>query len=654
MPKGLNTWFNEAHLGDATTSAPCRSCAKLAIKYDADDPAQQVVPSKFHVQDELPKLAFLDENVRLGCEFCGLLLEIVRNGVENDESSETTPISLGDACFYTESYLRTDATGDMNGAYGLKMELRVGGGQPKRLYFSLHADHVSELSIALMQRWIQECAKHPICRLSEKPFVPTRLIDVGTMDSAAVALVEASGNMPGLRYAVLSHCWGPRDPQKPMLKTELSTLAERKDSTEDWQREAALMHQVYKHAHVCIAATSARTSHDGFLERSLSREVRIPFTLPRGGASHGYLHLRQTDNEVMCGFESNVECSTWNDRGWTFQERFLSRRLIHFCKNQAYFECRTTIWAEDNHKVQHETLPTFHLGHGYTSGEELPSVMAGDERDEGIGSQVFGSAPEGNQEQKEEMEDAESDHGDELETIFEHWFAIAAWYSSRQLTYGTDKLIALSGLAKVASSAGQVGRYFAGIWENDLCYGLLWICSGDCVQSPSYRAPSWSWASIDGQIVWGDDRDRAELRPVFDFLDVDIELTGPDVFGGISSARLIISGSPVPVEIGGRDRPDRFLFDFSHHLMYEGRKIGLVHLDLRDPKLLPTGLYALQLFEQYPTPPEQDHHRNVWCGLLLALSDEQPETFRRVGLFVLDEDDLDVFEDLEPRRTTLI
>ncbi len=50
----------------------------------------------------------------------------------------------------------------------------------------------------------------------------------------------------------------------------IDSLALFKDSSADWEREAAMMHLVYRHAIVTIAAASAASSHDGFLRRNIS------------------------------------------------------------------------------------------------------------------------------------------------------------------------------------------------------------------------------------------------------------------------------------------------------------------------------------------------------------------------------------------------
>ena len=82
------------------------------------------------------------------------------------------------------------------------------------------------------------------------------------------------------------------------------------------------------------------------------------------------------------------------------------------------------------------------------------------------------------------------------------------------MTKGTDKLIALSGLAhsyyeREGKSGvphkdykgGRRGKYAAGLWEADMPSALLWRTRS--AQRPSeYRAPSWSWASVDGLISY--------------------------------------------------------------------------------------------------------------------------------------------------------
>ena len=102
-------------------------------------------------------------------------------------------------------------------------------------------------------------------------------------------------------------------------------------------------------------------------------------------------------------------------------------------------------------------------------------------------------------------------------TLRHRWFGTVQDYSQRKLTYGKDKLIALSGLAHDYAEREQRGKYAAGLWEVDMPSALLWrthqyppdmsqaINADPCLppQRPSaYRAPSWSWASVDGHIIY--------------------------------------------------------------------------------------------------------------------------------------------------------
>lgn len=42
-----------------------------------------------------------------------------------------------------------------------------------------------------------------------------------------------------------------------------------------------------------------------------------------------------------------VDNSTYNARGWTFQERLLSRHCFYFTETQIFFECQRYVYSED-------------------------------------------------------------------------------------------------------------------------------------------------------------------------------------------------------------------------------------------------------------------------------------------------------------------
>ena len=81
-----------------------------------------------------------------------------------------------------------------------------------------------------------------------------------------------------------------------------------------------------------------------------------------------------------------------------------------------------------------------------------------------------------------------------------HWDEIVELYTDTNLTRPEDKLVAISGLAReIQKDAKDI--YYAGLWGKDFERTLLWY-----VQMPQrtalekYRAPSWSWASVDGKV----------------------------------------------------------------------------------------------------------------------------------------------------------
>jgi hypothetical protein len=80
------------------------------------------------------------------------------------------------------------------------------------------------------------------------------------------------------------------------------------------------------------------------------------------------------------------------------------------------------------------------------------------------------------------------------------WGAAVLEYTRGHLTFEKDKLVAISGIAKELYPFLQC-RYLAGHWEVNLDRQLGWCCMGAYSRRPStYRAPSWSWASVDGAI----------------------------------------------------------------------------------------------------------------------------------------------------------
>src|SRR5437764_2661962 len=64
---------------------------------------------------------------------------------------------------------------------------------------------------------------------------------------------------------------------------------------------------------------------------------------------------------------------------------------------------------------------------------------------------------------------------DNLEKVRSLWYLMVSEYVERQLTFESDRLIALSGVAqKFGILFGGRDEYITGFWKNDLCHGLCW------------------------------------------------------------------------------------------------------------------------------------------------------------------------------------
>jgi hypothetical protein len=81
---------------------------------------------------------------------------------------------------------------------------------------------------------------------------------------------------------------------------------------------------------------------------------------------------------------------------------------------------------------------------------------------------------------------------------FEAWHTCVNEFSQRELSVSSDKLPALTPIARIIDD-GTMGEYLAGIWSKNIAFGLAWNRVYSLLTpAPMYRAPSWSWVSVDG------------------------------------------------------------------------------------------------------------------------------------------------------------
>ncbi|KAF6812116.1 heterokaryon incompatibility protein [Colletotrichum musicola] len=301
----------------------------------------------------------------------------------------------------------------------------------------------------------------------------------------------------------------------------IDSLCILQDSRKDWVGESAQMGRVYGAAFCTVATSndaldayeslanddveslpSAPDDEDylpqwvevyvGQQSREKSRKVDKKYDEREG-------HIVRIFDSTPSDWESMLEESALSGRGWTLQERQLSRRVVHITRNAILWECRTC-----------------------RGSEQVPwtdQVAANMRKEARYRIKDFNDNPR----QPPRGVDAYQ---------YKTWYDLVWDYSSRLLTVGADKMPGLAGLAK--TMAEMVGdEYVAGLWKEDFISGLLWksrrwpeegeyegqlILGRTIMPAPpgfypgpsgplkhsrpeQKRAPTWSWMGLDGPVV---------------------------------------------------------------------------------------------------------------------------------------------------------
>ena len=184
-----------------------------------------------------------------------------------------------------------------------------------------------------------------------------------------------------------------------------------------------------------------------------------------------------------------------NTRGWTLQERLLSPRILHCGTEQLFWQCRVDFLSEEGSRFPNAYFNVDTI----IQAQQLPLSKRGMQRIEG--SSLLPGLYLVNRQHHPTTRSGRW-NGGWLETVEE--------YSRRKLTFAKDKLPALAGLARVIATKTQ-DEYYAGLWRDHILEDLHWgvvatgsnqqpSASEDTLVPEAYRAPSWSWASLDSRI----------------------------------------------------------------------------------------------------------------------------------------------------------
>nr|RBR01125.1 hypothetical protein FVER53263_10621 [Fusarium verticillioides] len=388
-------------------------------------------------------------------------------------------------------------------------------------------------AITRVHDWVTGCNQHPKCSPGDT-LLPGRVVDVGDdINSPYAKLRETDGQERG-QYISLSYCWG----KEPQFTTTKATLEERKrqitisdlsqthqdliklareihvrylwiDSIcicqgdyDDWERESAKMLSIYANSYITVAASKAKDHSEGLFSETTPREYK-KFEYKFGDISGQAMAFNlPIDKESGANSYVSLPDEPLSDRGWALQERVLPYRSLLYTKQQMFFECSEGFRGEDGTALDSRFINVHDM-------------------------------PDGQDQKKKPEHEEEEEEEDPKASLYQSWYSLLWIYGPRKLTEPSDKLPAISGLASIFSKRLK-DEYVVGLWRSRLLEGLVWQ-SLECRRVSEYRAPSWSWASMDGIPGLGV---RAPYEEVARILDVKVDLKGTNIYGEVTSGRL--------------------------------------------------------------------------------------------------------------------
>lgn len=291
------------------------------------------------------------------------------------------------------------------------------------------------------------------------------------------------------------------------------------DDTQDWAHESAQMSTVYAQAFLTVSASSVNSSRFSFLHQS-RRNNEASFSLKENSTRDQH---QNTSAEVLptmlavrrapsSGFHQDPHRDTVDPsmcRAWTLQEYMLSTRVVSFSTDEMQWTCRKLRACECGHpeKLDYPRMEDLQM-------KLMKYAKVGQDTNQGC--------------------------LDKVSTYLDFWCKVVETYSRRDLSWMRDKLPALSGVAhefarilnkENIAATGNIlpPRYLAGLWDIGIHRQLCWRLG---VQRKNghvgeYRAPTWSWASIEGEVSMCDTSVRG-FTPRAEILEYMCALANPD------------------------------------------------------------------------------------------------------------------------------
>ena len=457
---------------------------------------------------------------------------------------------------------------------------------------------------------------HEQCRYSRDTVLPTRVLDVGPTGSSGPSLhLQVNESETHGSYLALSYCWGKPDPNttsKPLqlrrnsvaeLTTEIKlqslpqtiqdaiivtrqlgfrhlwvdALCIIQDDKEDKAREISRMGMIYKNAAITLAAGVAKESSEGFLHRPGSKApvylptTSIPIPMPNGETGTVYLSASPYDPDHPL-----------DKRGWTLQEFMLSSRMLIFSDYELLWHCKEA-------PLQSVT--------GTVRGLEYHQRL------ESLPWAVFDEC-------------AEPHFGSLDSDKMYLWKTIVIQYSKRELTDPEDRLRAVMGITTELEKLWRDTNIY-GHWKRWFVQLLPWYKPDSSRVKTRHlnRAPSWSWASVNGEIRYEEPLET-----------IDAQIQTLAVATVVLTCRVLVADDIDPDKAGSiLERPDLETPEATREL--SDNCCGYILLEMT----------------------AVDDHRQKGVGLLVLKTAK--DQYRRIGLVIFI--DMTVWDGITPQNVIL-
>ncbi len=290
-------------------------------------------------------------------------------------------------------------------------------------------------------------------------------------------------------------------------------------------------------------------------------------------------------------------------RALAFQERLMARRIVHYTPRELVWECRSKSCCEcqvlDNTVSDKGRFP-FSMSFKARYAEVI-----------NLGGDIH---------------------------RLEMWLAVVDQYMARDITRPSDRLLALSAIARQIDRPPIMGKYVAGMWDPWLHRCLLWWSDHRSTRKPApgtathFRPnrssiPTWSWISVEGLVsTWGRNPDS-----LLKIMLINHQSSINDPYAESNDASLVLEGRMVPIYLTAEPEApvlERYLIKKA-----STSRFGLLipdtnPLEIEFDMLRTTSFIAIEY---------SVCERPLLNCLILTQDSKNMNAFRRLGIAELDE-----------------